>query len=693
MIFSYNWLKEYFKNLPAPEELSELLTMHSFEIEEMKKSGDDYIFDISVLPNRAGDCWSVSGMAKEIAGLLGKKIKEQPVNIKEDRKIKTRDFLKIESKNKNDCRRYSARMVFGVKVGNSPDWMKKKLEVSGLRSINNIVDSVNYAMLESGQPMHVFDFEKLSEAGKKTQKMIVKRAEKGEGITVLDGARYNLNENVLLICDNIGPLAIAGIKGGKRAEVDEETNTIVIESANFNPTLIRKASQSIGLRTDASMRFEHGIDPDLTEKSINRAAELIQQTAGGRISFGILDFYPLKSNKRKIALDVKKINSILGSDFSLEKMIAILENLGFKAEKKSKISAEILIPSLRRDIIMPEDLAEEIGRVFGYYKIKSESPYASIGLPVKNSSLLWEECAKNLLVNQGFSEIYNYSFVSAKDADNLGWKRQSLIEIENPTTEEHKYMRPSLIVNLLKNIANNFPFFESGLIFSREKEMRIFEIGKVFSIINESSQISERKMIAGALISSDPKVFYKAKGALEFLFSGLGAGGILFADFPKSDNSKFIDPENSSEIRLGDSAIGFLGKIQKEIADNLKINASAFLFEIDFDKILSICKNNVKYEAISPYPPAIRDLAVLVYSKEKSSAILEKIIFSAGPLLKKAEIFDMYEGSPIPIGKKSLAFHITYQSKERTLGAEEIDQSQKKIIEALESIQGWEVRK
>lgn len=697
MIFSYNWLQSFFKKqLPRPEKLVELLTIHSFEVKEVKKFGNDFILDIDVLPNRGPDCFSHLGIAREIAAITnlnfysdGKKVK-----LNEDKKLKTKDFVSVKVKNKMACPRYTTRVITNVKVGFSPKWIKERLEVCGLKPINNIVDIANYVMLETGQPLHAFDGEKL-----KDRKIIVRFAKKDERIVTLDEEKYDLDEKILVIADAKKPVAIAGIKGGKKAEIDEKTKIVVLESANFNPRVIRRGSKRIDLKTDASWRFEHSIDPNLTEFAINRATYLIQEIAGGKAAQGLIDFYPKKVLPKQIKLDLDYVKNLFGIEISKNEVIKILKRLEFKVYEgvvptkfTGSWSLQIEVPTFRLDISLPEDLIEEIGRIYGYQKIPSIFPVAFLIPPKRKPEIFWEDMAKDILKEVGFTEIYNYSFISQKDAEIFGHlnfylsgkKVKSLIEVENPTSIEFQYLRPSLIPNLLKNVEKNLHHTKFGA----GAEIKIFESGKIFK-----RDFKEKKALAGIITG---EAFYEAKGVIDLLLNKFGISNIWYDEYqPTPEESKLTlwHPQKCAEIKVNHEKIGFLGEISPRILDNLKIETKVTVFDIDFEKLSKLASEEYEYQPISCHPAAVRDLAILVPRKTRVKEILNKIETLDSPLIRDIDLFDIYEGEGVPRGRKNLAFHIIYQVEDRTLTSKEIDELQKKIISALEENSDWEVRK
>ena len=646
MKVSYNWLQDLIgKKLPAPDKLADLLTFHSFEVEEVKKQDPassagkkDWVLDIDVLPNRAHDCLSHQEIAREIAILLkypfelidySKKIKESSKSIN--------DLVKIEVKDSNLCPRYMARAIVDVKVGPSPEWVQERLKACGLKPINNIVDIANYVMLETGQPLHAFDADKLDQ-----KTLIIRRAKKGEKIVSLDNEKYDLNEKILVIADAKKPVCIAGIKGGQGPEIDNKTTKIVLEAANFNSLIIRKASQQLKLRTDASWRFENELDPNLTEE-IDMAAYLIQEIAQGKVLKGTIDIYPKKVYPKKIGLDIEKVHSLLGVKIPEKEIKSILTRLGFESKGNKKL--EVTIPTRRLDVSIPEDLIEEVGRIYGFEKIPSQLPSAALIPPKKNEDLIYQNKVKDILTNLGFSEVYNYSLVSEKG-----------VELLNPISQDQKYMRASLMPLLIKNVKKNKKYFD---------QVRLFEIGRVFQ--KDKNKVIEEKKLGLVLF---PANFYRLKGIIETLLNKLRISDIWYDDKSGKDIR--------AEIKVGNDLLGW-------------INDDGF--EIDFEKLVELATEERMYLQPSKYPSMIRDISLLVDQGTKVVEVLNLINAAGGPLVRDVDLFDMYEGKEVTDNMKSLAFHIIYQSDDHTLTDKEVNKLQDKIIKTLEEEGGWEVRK
>jgi len=672
MKFSYNFFKDYVPRLPKPEKLAELLTQHSFEIEEVKKTGGDFLLSIDILPNRAPDCFSHFGIAREIAAITKSTLKPLLVRGSISNKLKTRDYVSVDIRDKKACSRYTAKVLTDVKIGSSPKWLKDRLRVCGLNPINNIVDIANYVMLETGQPLHAFDGQKLE--GKK---IIVRFAKNREKIVTLDEQKFDLNPDILVIADIKKPIAIAGLKGGKIPEIDKKTKIVVLESANFNPRVIRKGSRKLNLKTDASLRFEHGIDPNLTELAILRAAYLIQKIAGGKIAQGLIDIYPKKSYPKRIRLDYRYLTRLLGIKIERKEVKSILTKLGFKIIKEKLPNLIVEVPTWRLDVSIPEDLIEEIGRIYDYEKIPATFPIAALIPAKRNLNAFWEDMTKNILKEAGFTEVYNYSFISEDEAKIFG--NENLIELENPMSKEQKYLRPSLIPNLLKNVQKNQKSFN---------KIRIFELGKIFGL-----KIKEKRQLTGLISGND---FYRLKGVMDLLLNKLGISNIWYDEYqPTPEQSKKVlwHAKKCAEIKVDNKEIGFLGEISPRILQSLKIASKVVVFDLDFDKLQKLASEEHEYMPPSKFPSAVRDLAVLVPRGTKVVQVLNKINAVGGKLVRDIDLFDIYEGEELPQGKKNLAFHIIYQAKDRTLKSKEVDEIHQKIIKALEKDPTWQIRK
>ena len=620
MIFSYNWLQSYFREkLPTPEKLAEILTMHSFENEYIEKKGSDYILSIDVLPDRAGDCFSHNGIAREISVLLNKKITYPKIKTKETLK----DSISVDVENSDDCLRYTALIIKNVKIEESPKWLKEKLEVCGINSINNIVDITNYVMLETGQPMHVFDYDKISGG------IIIRKAKKGEKISLLGGKEYILDENVLIIADEEAPLAIAGIKGGQKAEITNETKNIVLESANFNHKLISTTARRLNIRTDASLRFEQNIDPNLTSYAIDRAASLIDLPSSNKI-----DVYKKKLKPWNIKINIDEISKTLGIDIPQKEVERILKSLGFVVKENMVVE----VPTYRQDVTIPENITEEVGRIYGYDKIPLTLPYFSE--PAKmNDDIFWQNKTKDIMKELGYSEVYGYSFIGDQEKEDFNL---TVREINNPVSSYYKYLRPTIIPQLINFTKENLKYFD---------KVKIFELGKVFDK-------RERIVLSGAISSND---YLSIKSDILALFNKLGISKFSFG---------------KEEIKIGKDIIGKAG-----------IKSGIIFFEIDFEKIQKNTVDNKEYKHVSYHPIASRDISGLIDEGVEIEEIVSKI--KNIDLVKSVEVFDVFKGKNVPPGKKSISLRINLQSEQKTLDGETID----KIITKIKKTINWEERK
>lgn len=698
MKFSYNLLQSYFEEkLVRPDKLAMFLTMHLFEAKGMKKIKNDWQLDIDVLPNRA-DCLSHLGIAREIKTITNLKFKTQNSkltknkDLKINKELKIKDFITVEIKDKFICPRYTARVITNVKISSSPQWLKERLEVCGLNSINNIVDIVNYVMLEIGQPLHVFDYDKI-----KGKKIIVRRAKKGEEIITLEGEKYELDKDILVIADREGILALAGLKGGKKAEIDKNTKNIILESANFNRLNIRKASQKLNIKTESSLRFEHGLDPNLTEIAINRAVDLIKTIGGGEVIEGMVDIYPIKILPQKIKLDLDYLETLLGLKIEEEKIKNILERLNLKIRKQKKKILEIEIPSYRRDLLLSEDLIEEVGRIYSYEKIKPQFPVIPLVFPKENYELSKEKKIKEMLRNFGFTEVYNYSFISEDDyrifsnysltkrnnsqfgnkTDLFEIDSKDIIEIENPTSSNTKYLRPILLLNLFKVIKNNqknFPY------------LKIFEIGKIYQ--KENNKLIEKKNLS-VLIACKKDKFFELKGILETFFEELHLKNVSYRA-PEREFF-FFKRKKIAEIRIDERKIGYLGEISPEFFELYSLDFPVFAFEINLEMIFPLIKEEYLYKESFLSPPIKKDLAIIVPQKVLVGEVIEEIKKTEEKNIQKIELFDIYQGPPLKKDEKNLAFHFIYQNPDKILKPDEVGKIQERIIQTFKK-KGWKVR-
>lgn len=685
MKFSFEWLKSLLDFKINPQEIGELLTLNLAETDLIKR-GNRVVLDIDLLPDRIGDCGSHLGIAKEIALLKEKKFEWPQAKVKEKPK-KAKDYLEVKIKTKN-CQRYVARVMFNVKVKESPLWLKKRLEDCGLRPINNIVDASNYIMLLTGQPLHVFDFDKIDPENTK-KKIIVRQANKNEKITTLEEKEYLLSEEIMVIASSKEALAIAGIKGGKKAEIDKNTKNIVLESANFEAFSIRKASQKLNLKTDASYRFEHKVPIELSSYAIDLLANLIQDLAGGEILKGKIDVL-LKTNqkaKRIILVEWEKINKFLGIPIKKERVINILKGLDFKILKNTEKCLLLEQPFLR-NFNYQEEVIGEVARIIGFNNFPSLPPEESLKLPLENENWIFKNNLKNWLKGFSLEEVYNYSFISKKEGSLWSSKERELIELQNPLSENFYYLRPTLLFNFLKNTKDNFRFFD---------KVRLFEVGKIYyknkdknKDKNKSlkdSPFLEKEVFSGTLAlkeKNNKELFYEAKGIIETLFEKLG---ILKEDyrFTEINNENYKNLlEKGAEIQdEKGNFLGVIGEAKEEIKKLYDLKEKEIVFwEIEIEPLKELSIKEIEFKPLPLYPAIIRDISFLVKTNILVDNILSAIQKSGVQYLEDVDLFDVYEKD----NEKSLSFHLVFRSSEKTLTSEEVDREMEKIFEALKKI-------
>ena len=701
MRFSYNWICEYLVGKkPSPKEMAELLMFHSFEVESVEKKGQDWVIDIKVLPNRFCDCSCHLGIAREVAAIANSKFKIQNSKLQvknQNLKKSANTLLEVEVQNRNDCPRYSAQVILDVKVGDSPKWLRDRLEVCGLKPINNIVDATNYVMLETGQPMHAFDLDKIESVELRItnyelrkKKIVVRRARKGESIKTLDKEKtaFELDEDILVIADSQKPIAIAGIKGGLDTGIEKNTKRIVIEAANFYGPLVRKASQKLKLKTDASIRFENWLDERLVEVAQNRVGQLIQQVAGGEV-LEPLDVYQNKKPARFIILRPNKVNKLLGLELTEKQILAALTRLGLKT-KKTKAGCKAQNIEQRLDLKLEEDLIEEIGRLNGYEKIKGQMPVLALSIPSFSQALTVEENLRDNMAANGFNEVLNYSFISKQDQETFGLSKNSIAELENPQSQLTQYLRPSLAINLLKTASLNLKY--NSLV-------RLFEIGKVFE--KTEGGVLETNVLGGIAAGRNlPKdIFFSLKGVLENVLSKVGCQNISWAKLAPADFGVLLQ-HKSALIMAGPKkqVIGSLGNVRPDILQKIGADFDVWLWEINIEKLLQQASPVKTYQPIAQYPAVERDLSLWLPNTLAPSEVLE-IIEQETQKLKtsqesiKAIILNVDKEIAKSVNKINIVIRLSYQAQNKGLSGEDIKPKQEKIIQALEAKEGWEVRR
>ena len=649
---------------------------------------EDTVLDVNVTPNRS-DCLSMTGIAREVAAITGKKIKLPTIKIKES----SEDINSIASVKIIDddlCPRYTARMIKDVKIGPSPVWMKTRLEAAGLRAINNIVDVTNFVMLEIGQPLHAFDFRFLEKG-----KIVVRKSTENEEFISLDGKARNLPADTVLICDGVKPVAIGGIMGGLNSEVKEDTQVVLLESAYFNPSSIRRSSRKLGMSTDAAFRFERGIDPEGVIKALNRAAQLIAEFSGGNIYKNYIDVYPNKiSSAKDIPLRIDRIRRIIGTEIKAKDVTRILRSIDMVLKQKGKGSYLVTPPTCRVDISREIDLIEEVIRLYGYDKVPVTLPAVDVNEMEFIPRLDMEERIRQLLTGSGYTEIVNYSFQTPQSADILclpeNDERRQTVKIKNPLGEDLSVMRTTMIYGLLetaKKNANNGSF-----------DLKLFEIGRVFINSSDAELPEEKNMIAGLLTgeltdefwSSGKTVdFYTIKGSLENIFFDLKISDCRYI---ASSTEPFLHPGKSCGIYLSDKKIGFFGEVHPDVMERIDIKNNLYIFEINLDILVNAhLERKISYREISKFPAVTRDAAFVIPDTMEAGQMINIVLNQKEDLLENVVIFDVYKGKGITEGK-SLGLRFSYRAPDRTLTDLETNAVHDRIVRNTVNLTGAKIR-
>ena len=636
----------------------------------------DTIFEYEITSNRV-DCFSVIGLAREAAATFRKDFVPPVVQVKENDED-VNDYIKIEVKDKELCPRYCARVVKNIKIAPSPEWMQRRLAASGIRPINNLVDITNYVMEEYGQPMHAYDLDTI--AG---NKIVVRRAHEGEEFVTLDGNKRNLDASILMICDAEKPIGVAGIMGGENSMITDHVKTMLFEAACFNGTNIRHSGKKLGMRTEAQAKFEKGLDPNNAQAAIDRACQLVIELGAGEVVGGRADVYGNKMEPRQIEFDADKVNELLGTEISLKEMLDYFKRLELVYLPEIKA---VTIPTFRQDLEVWADLAEEVARFYGYDHIPTTLPTGEAttgGLPF---ALRIEATAREIAQNYGFSEGMTYSFESPKVFDKLlipddSHLRQT-VTISNPLGEDYSIMRTLPLNGMLTSLSANYN--------RRNKDVRLYELAKVYlpETLPLTDYPDERVLLTMGMYGEGD--FFTLKGVIEALFEKIGMTGQVIYN-PDGDIT-YLHPGRQANISYEGEFVGLLGEVHPDVCDNYDIGSRVYLAVIDMPKITAYATFDRKYKGIAKYPSITRDIS-MVMKKEIFVGQIEEIISSnGGAYLESFHLFDIYEGSQIKEGYKSVAYSIVFRAKDRTLEDKEVGEVMAKILEQLEML-GIELRK
>ncbi len=635
----------------------------------------DVVFEYEVTSNRV-DCYSVIGLAREAAATFRKEF-HAPVVKATGNDEDIRDYLEVEVENTDLCPRYCARMVKNIKLAPSPQWMQRRLAASGIRPINNIVDITNYVMEEYGQPMHAFDYDLLS-----GHKIVVKCAKDGDQFQTLDGQIRKLDSTVLMINDGEKEVGIAGIMGGENSKITDDVRTMVFEAACFDGTNIRLSAKKVGLRTDASGKFEKGLDPNNAEAAINRACQLIEELGAGEVVGGMIDIYPVKREEVRVKFDADKINSLLGTDIDAETMKGYFKmlDLGFDQETQ-----EVIAPTFRQDIQRLADLAEEVARFYGYDNIPTTLPSGEATTGKLSEKLMIEEAARNVAEFSGFSQSMTYSFESPKVFDKLMLPADSslrqTVTILNPLGEDFSIMRTSPLNGLLTSLSTNYN--------RRNKDVKLYELANIYlpKALPLTELPDERTQFALGMYGEGD--FFTMKGVVEELFDKLGMNKKVHYD-PTCDRP-YLHPGRKADVIYENQVVGYLGEIHPEVADTYKLGERTYVAVLDMPSVTEFVNFDRKYAGLAKYPATSRDISMVVPKEILVGQIEDMIAQRGGKILESYKLFDIYEGSQIQAGFKSVAYSITFRANDRTLTDDEVGASMKKILNGLQSL-GIELR-
>ena len=636
----------------------------------------DVVFEYEVTSNRV-DCFSVVGIAREAAATFGKEF-HPPVVTPTGNDKDASDYIKVTVKNTDLCPRYCARVVKNFKIGPSPEWMQRRLASVGIRPINNLVDITNYVMEEYGQPMHAYDLDTIED-----REIIVRTAAKGEKFTTLDGQERQMDESVLMICDGRKSIGIAGIMGGENSMITDDVHTMLFEAACFDGTNIRKSSKKVGLRTDASGKFEKGLDPNNAQAAIDRACQLVEEMGAGEVVGGMVDVYAEKREPVRITFQPDEINVLLGTNISAEDMLGYFEKIGLSYEKETN---EVIIPTFRQDLLRTADLAEEVARFFGYDNIPTTLPSGESTMGKLPFKLRVENIAKEIAEFCGFSQGMTYSFESPKVFDKLQIPEDSelrrVVEIMNPLGEDYSIMRTLPLNGMLSSLATNYN--------RRNKNVRLYELANVY-LPKELplKELPEERMQFTLGMYGDGD-FYSMKGVVEEFLEK--AGLHEKESYDPAGNRPYLHPGRQANILYAGNVIGYLGEVHPDVADAYGIGERAYIAVLDMPEVTKYATFDRKYTGIAKYPAVTRDISMVMPKEILAGQVEEVIEAKGGAYLESYALFDVYEGAQIKAGYKSLAYSIVFRAKDKTLEDAEVTEAMERILKTLEGM-GIELRK
>ncbi|CCO07263.1 phenylalanine--tRNA ligase subunit beta [Desulforamulus hydrothermalis] len=646
---------------------------------------NDAVLELDLTPNR-GDALSMVGVAREVAALLNKELKmPNPQPAESEEKIDRQ--VRVDIQAPDLCRRYVARLIKGIKIGPSPMWLQNRLRAAGVRPINNVVDVTNYVMLELGQPLHAFDYDKINNGH-----IIVRRAAEGEKTVSLDGVERTLSADMLVIADAAGPVAVAGVMGGQDSEVTEATVNVLIESAYFHPTCVRRTSKGLGLRSESSLRFEKGVDINGCLKAAERAVELIRQLAGGTVVAGVVDNFPRPVTEKTVSLRPWRVNRVLGVDIPRQDIVDIMQRLQFRVQEQGD-DLLVTVPTCRPDITGEWDLVEEVARIYGFDRIPETLPFGAStqGRRTPEQQLLWE--IRDVMTACGFYETVTYSFVHPRIFDLMNLPADSpfrnAVRLQNPLSEEQSVMRTVLVPSLLEVLQRN--------LHRQVQYGALFEIARVFYPVEGQALPEEVPVLAAVAVGQRPRTwnqpalpmdFFFMKGVAEQLLASLGFTETVFA---RHQDPSF-HPGRCARIEINGQLLGVVGELHPDVIENYELSQRAVALKLDLRQLILVKRPIKQYRGLPKFPLVERDLAVLVKQEVLAAELLSVIKKAGGNLLKHADIFDVYQGSQVPEGYKSVAISMVFQAPDRTLTDEEINDKMQRITNSLTAQTGAVLR-
>lgn len=636
---------------------------------------NDVVFEYEVTSNRV-DCYSVIGIAREAAATFRKEF-IPPVVTETGNSEDVNDYIKVSVENTDLCPRYCARVVKNVKIAPSPEWMQRRLASVGIRPINNLVDITNYVMEEYGQPMHAYDLETIAD-----HQIVVKTAQDGDKFTTLDGQERNVDKDVLMICDGEKAIGLAGIMGGENSMITDDVQTMLFEAACFDGVNIRKSSKRVGLRTDASGKFEKGLDPNNAKAAIDRACQLVEELGAGEVVGGTVDVYGKVKEPVRVPFDADKINILLGTEIPEAEMLGYFEKIGLEYDAEAK---EVIAPTFRHDLFRLADLAEEVARFYGYDNIPTTLPTGEATTGKLSYKLRVEEVARDIAEFCGFSQGMSYSFESPKVFDKLllpaDSPLRSTVEIMNPLGEDYSIMRTTSLNGMLTSLATNYN--------RRNKDVRLYELGNIYLPKTlPLTELPEERMQFTLGMYGDGD-FFSMKGVVEEFFEKIGMK--KKETYDPNAGKPYLHPGRQANIIYEGKVVGFLGEVHPEVADNYGIGERAYVAVIDMPEIMEFATFDRKYTGIAKYPAVTRDISMVVPKSILAGQIEEIIEKMGGAYLESYKLFDLYEGAQIKAGFKSIAYSIVFRAKDRTLEEADVAAAMKKILKALEEM-GIELR-